>query len=152
MKKNPDEPDPLNLRKLYGDKYKITLDESAFCPGESKKNPWYFQVACKYGVVYPYSNKELAFYCESQKIRDRLHREHPEIKVVNWSDDGEAIFIFDPKKFDLIANYAWPRKRRRLSEEHKKKLINSSLCFRFKSKNHGSEERKRVESKAISGG
>jgi len=94
---------PLNLKELFEKQYKIVLDESAFCPGENKDNPWYFLIACKHGHIYPDSDRKLGFYCESGNIRNRLHRKHPKIEVTNWSDDGEAIFLFIPDQFDLIA-------------------------------------------------
>lgn len=130
---------PLNLKKIYGEKYKINLDESAHCPGESTKDPWYFQIPSKYGHFYPYSDEMLGFYCESGRVRGRLHRQHPEIEVRNWSDDGEAIFLFRPEQFNLVVKYAQPKRRKRLSEEHKAKLANSNRGFRFKAKNHACE-------------
>jgi hypothetical protein len=73
----------LNLKELFEKRYKIVLGESAFQPGESKDNPWYFQISCKYGHIYPYSDKALGFYCEGGNVRNRLNRKYTEIEVVN---------------------------------------------------------------------
>jgi len=116
---------PLNLKELFGDKYKIAIDESASCPGESKDNPWYYQIPCKFGHIYSYSDKELGFYCESGKIRNRLHQEHTDIEITNWSDDGEAVFLFTPDQFKIVAEFAKPKRKRRLSQEHRRKLTNA---------------------------
>jgi len=112
----------LNLKLLYGAEYRTVMDESAFCPGENKRNPWYHRLPCKFGHIYPYSIKMLAFYCQSGKIRNRLHREHPEIKAINWSDYGEAIFLFTPDQFKIVAEFAKPIRKRRLSPDHRQKL------------------------------
>ena len=129
---------PIDLRQLYGEYFRIQLDEAAECESGGRNNPWYYQIPCKFGHIYPVSEKLLGFWCESGTIRRRLHREHPEINVTNWSDDGEAIFLFAPDQMDIIAEYAQPKKKRRLSDEHKKKLAKSGLQYRFKSQDDGS--------------
>ena len=113
---------PIDLRQLYGEYFRIQLDEAAECEPGGRNNPWYYQIPCKFGHIYPVSDKLLGFWCESGTIRGRLHREHPEIDVTNWSDDGEAIFLFTPNQMDIIAKYARPKKKRKLSEEHRQKL------------------------------
>jgi len=144
---NTNKPDvkPINLQNLYGKRFKIVIDESAFQPGERKDDPWYYQIPCKIGHIYPYSDKMLGFYCESGNIRNRLHREHPEIEVVNWSDDGEAIFLFTPDQFNIVAEYAKPKRKRRLSQEHRRKLEISGQRYKFKSSNHGSNDAKSTQ-------
>jgi len=122
-----EEPIPLNLRKIYGNCFKIVLDESAFLEPGGKKDPWYFQIPCKYGHLYPYSDKRIAFYCESGKVRARLLRNCPELEVRQCSDIGEAVFLFTPEQFDIVAEYARPRKKRRLSNKHKEKFIASGV-------------------------
>jgi len=57
----------------------------------------------------------------------------PEIELIQ---DGnfEGVFIFDLNQFEKIAKYARPKKRRRLSEKHRSRLLESNLKCRFKSK------------------
>jgi len=136
---------PLNLKELFGREYKIEIDESANCPGESKSDPWYYRVACKYGHIYPYSDKRLGFYCESGNIRNRLRQEHPEIDVFNWSDDGGAVFLFPVGLFKLISGYAKPRQKRRLSQEHRRRLELAGQRYKFKPLKHGSESVKSTQ-------
>ena len=114
--------EPLNLKELYGARFKIELDEAAFCEPGGRKNPWYFKVLCRYGDIYPYSDLLLGFFCNAAKVRGRLHQDHPEIEVRQWSDIGEAVFLFRPDQFDLVAQYARPRKRRQISDREKKRL------------------------------
>jgi len=116
---------PINLKEQYGDKYRIEYDPAALCEGENKNDPWYYVIPCKYGHLFPVSNRIIAFLCESGKIATRLHRDHPEIQSSNWSDDGSAIFYFTPDQFKPISGYARPKRKRRLSEPHKKRLVKS---------------------------
>ena len=128
-----------DLSENFGARYRITLDEAAFCEPGGKENPWYFQIPCKYGHIYPCSDKLLAFFCESGGIRRRLRDDHPELEVRQWSEVSEAVFLFKPEQLDLVAQYAKPRRKRRLSPAHRKKLSKSGRGRRFLSKTRGSE-------------
>jgi len=138
LKKSSNELTPLDLKQLYGNRYKITIDESALCEKETKRDPWYFQIPCKYGHIYPISDKYLGFWCDSGVIKARVEREAPEIELVQDSE-SEGVFRFAPGQFEIVAKYARPRRRRRLSKEHKEKLTKAGSNHRFISKNHGSE-------------
>ncbi|MEW5924345.1 MAG: hypothetical protein AB1746_10190, partial [Candidatus Zixiibacteriota bacterium] len=126
MYENPNARIPINLKEQYGDKFKIGLDEAASCEGESKKDPWYFLIPCKYGDIYPFSDRRLAFLCNGAGIRSRLQKEHPEIEVRNWSDNGETVFVFDPEQFNIIAEYAKPRRKRKVSPKERQRLSEMS--------------------------
>lgn len=129
---------PINLKDLFSNSYKITLDESASCQGENKKDLWYFQIPCKYGHIYPISDKYLGFWCDSRVIKARMVRDAPEIELVQ-DGDGEGVFRFTPGQFGIVARYARPRRRRRLKTNHKQKLQKSNQRHRFISQNHGSK-------------
>jgi len=62
----------------------------------------------------------------------------PDIELVQ-DGDKEGVFRFTPGQFEIVAKYARPRRRRRLSKDHKQKLAESSSNHRFFSKKHGSE-------------
>ena len=126
MSEDYDEVIPINLKEQYGDRFKISLDEAAFCEDESKKDSWYFKILCKYGNIYPVSDKKLGFHCTGERIRGRLHKDHPEIEVRNWSDNGEAIFIFGQEQIDIIAEYARPKRKRKISQKERLRLAELS--------------------------
>ena len=113
---------PIDIKRDYGDRYKVTLDEAARHEVNGRNNPWYYQIPCKVGNIYPYSSKLLAFYCEGTGIKARLLREQKNIKLIQ-DGDIEGVFLFTPDQFDIIAQYAKPRKRRRLSPEQRERLI-----------------------------
>jgi hypothetical protein len=127
----------INLRERFAGRFKIDLDEAAFCETGGKKNPWYYRIACRYGDIYPYSNSLLGFHCVGEKIRSRLRKEHPELEYLDWSDDGECVFLFRPDQFDMIATYAKPKRKRRISKKRSKQLAEAGCDTRFVSQNHG---------------
>ena len=58
---------------------------------------------------------------------------------MQWSDIGEAVFLFEPKQIDLIAQYARLKKKRRLSTAHRDGLVDSGRDHQFGSDSYGSE-------------
>ena len=124
---------PLNFRQLYGHRHRIVLDESALCEPGGKDDPWYFQIPCRFGHIYPYSDKLLAFYFDGYGVRAKLHRKHRDIETRQWGDT-EVVFLFTPEQFPVVAQYAKPKRRRRLSDEHRRKLAVAGRNHRFKSK------------------
>lgn len=129
---------PIDLKELYGNSYKIELDEAATCQDESRSNPSYYQIPCKFGHFYPHSDKLIGLYCKGQKLRARLHRDHSKLEVRQWSDDGEAVFLFTTNQFDLVASYAQPKRKRQLSPDHQQKLTESGRDHQYSKKFHGS--------------
>jgi len=133
MYKDLNVPTPLNLKDLYGNRYKVTLDESSTCPGESKRDPWYFRIPCKYGHIYPISDKYLGFWCDSGVIKARMVREAPEIELVQ-DGDGEGVFRFTVEQFEIVAEYTHPfkkRGRRNLSNMEKSQLVEAGRDHQF---------------------
>lgn len=129
---------PINLKELYGDKYKIDFDPSAKTIDE-KNDPFNYLISCEHGNIYHYSDRMLGYNCNGTIVRNKLHRDHKEIEVINWSDDGEAIFLFKPEEFDLIKSYAKPKRKRKLSRFHKECLIKAGSDALEKYKKSNSE-------------
>lgn len=115
----------INLKELYGDKYKIGHDPAAELEPNGRKDPWLFIIPCRYGHIYPYSDKLLAVWAEGRIIRQRIRRRFPKLENPNWGDDGEAIFLFPVVMFDGIAEIVKPKRKRQLSREHREKLVSA---------------------------
>lgn len=116
---------PINLKELFGNKYRIEHDPAAAYEQGGKRDPWLFIIPCKYGHIYPHSDKLLAVWIDGSNIRKRFMDAFPDLECVNWSDTGEAIFLFPPGIFEGIAKILKPKKRpgvRKLSPEHREKL------------------------------
>lgn len=142
---------PINLKELFGDRFKIIIDEAAEGEPGGKTDPWYLVIPCRNGSISPYSDELLAFHCTARGIRTRLHKDHLEIEVRNWSDDGEAIFLFNPDQFDLVANYAKPRRRRQISEKERSRLAKMGRDHRFISNSTAIKATKTAQGGAIAG-
>ena len=142
---------PINLKNLFGNRYRIIPDESARHEPGAKKDPWHYVIPCKNGSISPFFAELLAFHCTARGIRTRLHRQHPEIEVQNWSDDGQAIFLFRPDQFDLVAGYARPRRKGRISERERSRLAKSGRDHHFKPNSTAVNATKTAQNGAISG-
>jgi hypothetical protein len=81
---------------------------------------------CKHGQIYPYSDKLLAVHVKGHAARRKLAGVSG-IVLYNWSDDGEAIFLFAPALFDKVGEIVRPRWRRRLSVAHRQKLVEAGI-------------------------
>lgn len=116
----------IDIKELFGNRYRIVFDEAVV---SWTSDPWYYQIPCLFGHIYPHSSDLLGFFCTGPVVMRRLHRQHPDLE---WTEcDGEGIFYFNLDQFDMVAGYAKPRKRRKLSSEHKRKLAESNMRFRF---------------------
>jgi hypothetical protein len=104
--------------------YRLALDEAAAFEQGGKKDPWYQVIPCRYGQIYPYSDTLLAVHSKGSGIRRKLQAIEG-LTVHNWSDDGEAIFLFEHALFNRVAEIVKPKRKRQLSDSHKAKLIES---------------------------
>jgi hypothetical protein len=121
-----DEMNPIDLKAIAAGRFKIGFDEAALIEPGGKKDPWYLMIPCKYGQIYPYSDKLLAIHSKGSGIRQKLSA-IPGLTNHNWSDDGEAIFLFPLTLFDKVAEIVKPKRKRRLSESHKAKLVGAGV-------------------------
>jgi hypothetical protein len=116
---------PVDIINMASGRYRIGLDEACESTSINKADPWDLVIKCVNGEIYPFSNRLLAFHCAKRIIRNRLNKDCPKIAVRNWSDNGEAIFLFEQRDFDLVKKYAAPRKIRKLSENRKADFVKS---------------------------
>jgi len=117
----------VDLKKDYGDRYKIALDPAGQDEYNGKRDPWMYIIPCKYGNIYPYSAKGdkpelLGFWCTGSGKRQQIKEQFPHFKVHSWSDDGEAIFLFPRSDLDALAELAKPRRKRVVSAEERERL------------------------------
>lgn len=113
---------PIDLKTLAAGRFRIALDEAALIEPGGKKDPWYQVIPCRYGQIYPDSDTLLSVHSKGSGIRRKLQAIEG-LTVHNWSDDGEAIFLFAPGLFDQVVEIVKPKRKRKLSDSHKAKLI-----------------------------
>jgi hypothetical protein len=140
---------PVDIIKLASGRYKVGLDMASEKKLISKADPWELVIKCVNGEIFPYSNELFGFHCIKWIIRYGLHMDYPQIAFRNWSDNGQAIFLFELKDFNLIEKYAAPRKIRKLSENHKAILVKSGCEALNAYRKTNSKSQKLARNKAI---
>lgn len=117
----------IDLKDKYGHKYRVEHDESY--RAERGRDPWLLIIPCRHGHIYPYGGDLLgaATNCRGP-VANRL-KALPGVQVVQDGDDGINV-TFRLEQFDVVAAVLKPRRRRRLSPEHKDKLVAAGAPFR----------------------
>jgi len=101
----------------------VTWDESSLQEPGFKKDPnlraMYAQIPCKHGVLYEFSEDEVAWMCQSPRVVRRTFKERPDWLNVfvdcRDKDDpkyDEAIFIFHRDHFLDVVKLAGARRKR----------------------------------------
>ena len=107
---------PINLKAKYGKRYKIKRDEGATQEVKGRADPWYWQIPCPRGHIYPISDTHMGFWCDGTVTKGHLRR----AKVTMTLDgDTEAVFKFTPDQFETVAKIVKPLKKRQVSAEQR---------------------------------
>jgi hypothetical protein len=91
----------------------------------------------------------LAIHARGTGIRRQLQAIRGLI-LHNWSDDGEAIFLFPPSLFDAVADIVKPRRKRQLGEAQRRKATERLRAYRFRPKSAHVNAKKAGINRAIS--
>jgi hypothetical protein len=131
----------INLKKMYGSKYRITWDEAR--NSNKDKDPAYMQIPCrgKGKIIYAHSDTMLALEIDYHRGLAKRISSIPGV-VLHQDGDYEKTFLFPPSVFDEIAKIVKPRTKKKMSPEHIAKLTKSLALHRFQNK----------ESNSVSGG
>jgi hypothetical protein len=107
----------LNLRELFGDRYKIDHDPAAWTASE-RADPWMMTLPCARGVIYPHGPDTLALEVDGRR---GIAAKVAAIPGVTLAQDGdwEKTFLFHVDLFERIAAIVKPRRRRQLSPEQR---------------------------------
>src|SRR5712692_6269018 len=120
-------PTCINLRERFGEQYRIGFAEAA----EGRNDPWMMTIPCRWGTIYPHGGEMLALDLDGHP---RVAKQVAAIPGIVLHQDGndEKTFLFPVGLFDQVAAFVEPKKLRRLSEEHKAKLLKASKPYRIK--------------------
>lgn len=125
----------VNLKKEFGGQYQVEYDESFYAQyGENARtvDPWYMQIRCRYGSIYPFDGSTLAASVDGYpKIAGRL-KNLPCCRMHQDGDFGELTVLFDMSDFDTVADVMKPRRRRRLSPEQRQAAVERLAKYAFK--------------------
>ena len=137
--------DCIDLKKRFGKRWKITYEEShgaEFGEHGRTSDPWLMIVPCQHGHLFPWGGDLLAASTDKRGGVARKLLALDCTQVRQDCDDGVTVsFHIDDVK--AVAKLMKPRTRRRLSPEHRAKLVAASARYRFsagsKAPNRGPE-------------
>ncbi len=129
----------IDLKKQYGTKYKIQLDESADILNQEKSERlWYYRIPCKYGHIGVWGKKTLSYYCDRPRFITKLIGL---VEINGWEivqrGESEIQFTFRTSQFYEVADVVKPKKKRQLTEAHLARLLKSSAGNRFAGRSDG---------------
>jgi len=129
----------IDLKKQYGTKYKIQLDESADILNQEKSERlWYYRIPCKYGHIGVWGKKTLSYYCDRPRFITKLINL---VEINGWKivqrGESEIQFTFAMTHFYEVADIVKPKKKRQMTEAHLAKLLKSSAGNRFVGRSDG---------------
>ena len=120
---------PVDLTQ-YADRYQLGWDEAATISGQSQEDRvWLRLIPCKLGMIFPWSDTELAAHLVG--VRKSHQVERLPFVTVAQGGGGEIIVLFAPDNFEEMATFMGARRRRRLSEEHRAKLLRAGAAHQF---------------------
>jgi|WetSurMetagenome_2_1015567.scaffolds.fasta_scaffold1030569_1 hypothetical protein len=122
---------PIDIKIMAACHFKLSQDEAASIEPGGRKDPWYQVIPCKYGQIYPYSETLLAVHSKGPGIRRKL-QDIKGLTIHNWSDDGEAIFLFAPVLFDQVAEIVKPKRKRQLDPAQRQVAVERLREYHFK--------------------
>jgi hypothetical protein len=121
----------IDLKKMYGARYKIVLDESADIPDQSTADrQWLQQIPAKYGHIYVHGRDSLGAWATGRIMSGKLAAV-PGVRV-HQRGSIEVTVVFHPDLFPSVAALLRPRKRRRLSTEQAASGAARLVRFQFR--------------------
>ncbi len=139
--------DCIDLKDRFGRRYRVVCEESyAAERGEHGRahDPWLLTIPCQHGHVYPHGDGLLGASTDRRgKITNRLAA----LSCVREQQDGDDGLnaVFDVDNFDEVATIMKPKRRRKLSPEHRAKLTEAGTraLARHRNSNDAHRDRRR---------
>jgi hypothetical protein len=113
----------IDLAAMFGEQYRIGHDEAAATWGE-RRDPWMMTIPCRLGTIFPHGGRMLAVEVDYHPSAARKLAKLPGVTI--HQDGGfhrEMTFLFPVEMFSEVAAIAQPRRRKRLSAEHRAKCV-----------------------------
>jgi hypothetical protein len=113
---------PLDLKAVFGDRFRIALDESYQAQGKGREaeKVWCYRIECRFGHIYLHGRLSLGAGTDRRGIIAKLKRLAG--CSVHQEGDRELIVVFDPADFEAVAAVMKPKRRRCQSEKQKAAL------------------------------
>lgn len=118
---------PIDLKALAGDRYRLALDPSADAEPRSER-AWFVRIPCKRGFISPHGPGLLAGYGSGRVVARLLAI--PGARV-HQRGDQEVRVLFGPESLDAVADVLGARRRRRLSPDARERAMANLAASRF---------------------
>jgi hypothetical protein len=122
---------PVDLRELAGDRFKIALDESATAEPARSERIWLYRIPCRYGFIGVHGERTLVANCDRPRLFPALLA-IPRATVRQRGDDEIAVII-EPDHLDDAAGILKAYRRRRLSADARERATARLVANRFSS-------------------
>lgn len=127
----------MDLHKMFGDRYVVTMEESwgaerpeTCAELQAMSDSWRYQeIKGKCGLVYPYSETQIAVVLPTRAARRLLRLMGTELTLLQHADDVRC-FRADVKHTTTLVRFIKPKSRRQLSPEHKATLAARLALYR----------------------
>jgi hypothetical protein len=142
--------DCINLESRVGSRYRITFDEAYNAKGKHRDNldPWYLQIRCRYGCIYPEGGDWLRLDLDHHnQIAGRV-AELPGCELVQ-DGDFEKTIRFPVSQFPQVAAIVHPHRRRQYSEAERAAIKTRLARHHFKSRTNSGKIGARTRSEAV---
>lgn len=129
-------PTCLNLRKLYGQKYKIRHEESYAAEKQdfrTEEEPWLQIIPCQHGHVFPHGGQQLAWSSRTTGSIASKVLALPFVIPHQQGDDGVTV-LFDAQHLEEIAAIVKPKlkpPKRVMTPEQKQKAVERIAKYKF---------------------
>lgn len=123
----------INLKEEFGETFKIEYEDGH--SGKENDEAVFQLIPCKFGSIQPWDDqRSLLAYCNKKKLSRRLRKE---ISSGMWAGfkvlvqgDYELRFTFPVNRIEEVAGILKAKRKRRLSLEHKEKLIEGLVKYK----------------------
>jgi hypothetical protein len=117
----------LNLKTHFGKQFRVKREE-----GSEAGDPYGLLIECRHGHIYLHGLNRLGASTNSRGPIAKQLAALLGVTVVQDGSDGINA-TFEPEQFEAVAAIIRPKRRRRLSAEHRAKLAASNLAHRYAS-------------------
>jgi hypothetical protein len=112
-------------------RFRLARDESNDAERfKGEELPWLLQIPCQRGHIYKHSDELLAVYVTTQPRAMKLEALEGVIAHDAFAE-GEGIYLFRPELIEKVAGIMKAKRKRRMSEEQRQRLIENTRRYRF---------------------
>lgn len=134
----------IDLMKLYGKKYKVTMDESWDAENPDNRTEWkangeiawYYEIRGRRGMIYLQKENACALEC-TEKVWGNMRKKYGLVlERLRGCDEGPTLLVKE-SELDTIVKAIGPRKRKVLSPEQKQIQIERLRKWTFQKRSAG---------------